>query len=117
VFDTVMDAVPGFETLAAGILAFRRLVDSTVVSKGDPFQFTTAVGANPVPFTVMVKALLPGFALGGTRGWSTSGTGFWANTVAVTKSATHQSEANFIPSSADIAWPIRSNRMRVRLSW
>ena len=36
-----------------------------VVDNGEPFQYATVPGVNPVPFTVNVKAGPPAFALAG----------------------------------------------------
>ena len=47
-----------------------------LVGKAAPFQLTTAVGANPVPFAVSVNILLPGDALAGTKEAFTKGTAF-----------------------------------------
>jgi hypothetical protein len=50
------------------------------VLSGVPFQFTTEVETNCVPFTVSVNPGEPGGALLGARGWLTKGTGFdWDN--------------------------------------
>jgi hypothetical protein len=53
------------------------LEETTVVDRGDPFQFTTAPATNPVPFTVRVKPELPGFATSGTSGKVTNGAGLF----------------------------------------
>jgi hypothetical protein len=52
-----------------------------VVTRGLPFHFTTEAGTNPAPFTVRVNADLPGAVASGASGWSTKGTGFWAEAV------------------------------------
>jgi hypothetical protein len=51
-------------------------LETNVVVRAEPFQFTTAFDANPVPRTVSVNAPDAGAALKGDSGWLTSGTGF-----------------------------------------
>jgi hypothetical protein len=63
-----METVPAFLILAAEILAVKRLAESTLVRIGDPFQLTTAVDAKPVPLTVRVNPLPPGWTLTRSRG-------------------------------------------------
>jgi len=65
---TVTDAVLAFATSEALTKVFSSLLEMTSVALSEPFQLTTAVGANPVPLTVTMKPLLPGWALAGTKG-------------------------------------------------
>jgi hypothetical protein len=57
------------------------VLENTVVGRNDSLKLTTAVGANPEPFTVSVNAPLPGATDAGTKGWLMKGTGLdWAAT-------------------------------------
>ena len=64
-FVTVIEAVSGCATSAAVIAACSKLDETNVVALADPFQFTTASEAKPVPLTVRVKAEPPAVALDG----------------------------------------------------
>jgi hypothetical protein len=73
---TVTDAVVAFATSDDRIEAVSCAWFTKCVVRGLPFQFTTEVETNPVPFTVNVKPEPPGMVAIGTRGWLMSGTGF-----------------------------------------
>ena len=80
---TVTEAVVATVTSEAGTVANSLLEVTKVVASVAPFQFTTEVETNPVPFTVRVNPGEPGTTLVGTRGWLTSGTGLdWATRFA-----------------------------------
>jgi len=64
----VTHPVCAVDTSDASIVALSWLLVRTSVRRGDPFQFTTAPEANPVPFTVRVSDDLPGATLAGFRG-------------------------------------------------
>jgi hypothetical protein len=44
------------------------VLETKLVIRVDPFQLTTAVAANPVPFTVSVNPWLPGLTVIGIKG-------------------------------------------------
>jgi hypothetical protein len=67
-FTTVMEAVPFVATLPDGTVAVNCEPLTNVVVRGTPFQSTVAPLTKPVPFTVRVKAGLPGTVVSGTRG-------------------------------------------------
>jgi hypothetical protein len=67
-FATLTEAVPAFATSAALMAACNRLMESTEVGRGWPFQLTTDVARNPVPWTLRTNAGLPGATLAGPRG-------------------------------------------------
>jgi hypothetical protein len=64
---TVIEAVLALATSEVLIVALSWLWEMAAVKREDPFQLTTAVGANPVPFTVRVNVELPGWMLAGTN--------------------------------------------------
>jgi hypothetical protein len=59
---TVMAALPGLATRAAGTDAVSCVALTTVVKRGVTFHSTTARGANPLPLMVSVKAGAPAVA-------------------------------------------------------
>lgn len=65
---TVTETVPGVAMSEARMIACNCEALTKVVGRGLPFQFTTAPGANPVPFRVSAKPGPPGAALAGTDG-------------------------------------------------
>jgi hypothetical protein len=67
-FETVITLVPTLATLEAGTVAVNLLVFTNVVARAVPFQFTTAPGTNPVPFTVRENPGPPGATDEGTSG-------------------------------------------------
>src|SRR5579863_2280360 len=72
---TVMEAVPALATSVVVMVALSRLLEITSVSRDEPFQFTTAEEAKPVPPTVSVNSGLPGWVLTGDSAWLRNGTG------------------------------------------
>src|SRR4030095_1667814 len=58
-FLTVIVAVPGVATFAAGTIAVSCVRETNVVVKGEPFQLTFEVESKLVPFTVNVNWPLP----------------------------------------------------------
>ena len=58
-FLTVIDAVPGAATLAAGTIAVSCVEETNVVVRAEPFQLTFEVESKLVPFTVRVNWPLP----------------------------------------------------------
>jgi hypothetical protein len=54
-FVTVTDAVPAVATRAAGTIAVSWVGETYVVASPEPFQLTTALLSNNVPFTVNVN--------------------------------------------------------------
>jgi hypothetical protein len=90
---TVTEAVVGTATSEAGTFAKSLLEVTKVVASGAPFQFTTEVETNPVPFTVSVRPGEPGAAASGTSGWLIRGTGFdWDNKNVVVKQRSRQAK-------------------------
>jgi len=94
---------PGLETVTEAVVAEARSELGTsacnlstltnVVLSGVPFQFTTEVETNCVPFTVSVNPGEPGSTLDGTRGWLTKGTGFdWDTRNVVVKHRNRQTK-------------------------
>jgi len=65
--DTVTWAVPGVATSVAGMAALNCVAPTNVVVRADPFQLTTELLTNPLPFTVKVKAAPPTVAVDGDR--------------------------------------------------
>jgi len=66
-FDTVTWAVPVAAISVAGMAAFNCVAPTNVVLRADPFQSTTELLMNPLPFTVRVKAVPPTVAVAGDR--------------------------------------------------
>lgn len=66
-FETEICAVPAAATSAADIAALNWVVLTTVVARGEPFQFTTELPPKFEPFTVRVKAAPPAVAEEGER--------------------------------------------------
>ena len=64
---TVMLTVEGVAMRLAATLAVSWPGLANIVGSAEPFQFTVAPLANPLPFTVNVKAGPPAVALGGKR--------------------------------------------------
>jgi hypothetical protein len=58
-FLTVIDAVPGAATLAAGTIAVSCVEETNVVVRAEPFQLTFEVRSKLAPFTVKVNWPLP----------------------------------------------------------
>jgi hypothetical protein len=58
-FTTATRAVPVALTSDARMVAVRVVLETKVVDRGEPFQFTTEVDTKFVPFTVIVKSELP----------------------------------------------------------
>jgi hypothetical protein len=58
-FLTVIDAVPGAATLAAGTIAVSCVAETNVVVRAEPFHKTVEVELKLVPFTVKVNEPLP----------------------------------------------------------
>jgi hypothetical protein len=58
-FLTVIDAVPGVATFAAGTIAVSCVDETNVVARFEPFHLTTEVESKLVPFTVNVNWPLP----------------------------------------------------------
>jgi hypothetical protein len=58
-FLTVIDAVPGAATFAAGTIAVTCVDETNVVARFEPFHLTTEVESKLVPFTVKVNWPLP----------------------------------------------------------
>src|SRR6266581_1487866 len=81
-FTTVTEAVLAMAMSEARMLAVNCEVETNVVARAPPFQFTEAPETNPVPFTVRVNPGPPGAVASGTRGWVISGTGFAVPVVA-----------------------------------
>jgi hypothetical protein len=61
------------------MLAVTFELDTKVVVRALPFQFTTAPETNPVPFTVRVNVAAPGAFCPGDKGALISGSGFVAS--------------------------------------
>ncbi len=62
---TMTGNVPGAVIRFAGTKTVNCVALLNVVDNGEPFQYATVPGVNPVPFTVNVKAGPPAFALAG----------------------------------------------------
>ena len=58
-FTTVTEAVPVAFTSAANMTAVKVVLETNVVEREEPFQFTTEFETKFVPFTVSVKSELP----------------------------------------------------------
>ena len=65
--DTVTGAVPAAAMSAAEMAACNCEALTNVVVRAEPFQLTTELLMNPLPFTVRVKAAPPAVALAGDR--------------------------------------------------
>lgn len=61
-------AVPATATFAAGTSTDSCAGETNVVACATPFQFNSAPGTKPVPFTSIVKAPLPGVTTAGVVG-------------------------------------------------
>jgi hypothetical protein len=85
--ETVTEAVLAEARAEAGTSATSWWTFTNAVLSGVPFQFTTEVGTNPVPFTVSVRPGEPGAAASGRSGWLTSGIGLtdWATRFAAVR--------------------------------
>jgi hypothetical protein len=90
---------------------------TNVVALGLPFQFTTELDTNPVPFTVNVNPAPPGATAVGTRGWLISGTGFdWDNKNVVVKHRNRQTKlVRFIGSFSRIWYWVKKAQFGHRL--
>src|SRR5262249_17859627 len=75
---TVTEAVVALAMSEARIVVVNCEVETNVVARVLPLQFTTDPDTNPVPFTVSVNPAPPGATTSGIRGWLISGTGFTA---------------------------------------
>jgi hypothetical protein len=73
--ETVTKAVVGTAIFEAGTVADSLLELMYVVASAVPFQLTTELGTNPVPFTVKLNCGEPGATVSGTSGTFTNGTG------------------------------------------
>ena len=73
---TVTEAVLAVAMSEARIVVVNCEVDTNVVTRAPPFQFTEAPETNPVPFSVRVNPSPPGAVASGTSGWLIRGTGF-----------------------------------------
>jgi hypothetical protein len=102
--ETVTDTVLAETRSEGGTSACTLSTPTNVVLSGAPFQFTTEVETNPVPFTVIVNPGDPGTALDGTRGWLTNGAGFdWDNkNVAVKHRNKQAKQTRFMRSLLNI---------------
>jgi hypothetical protein len=65
---TVTEAVCAAATSAALMVAVNCELETKVVTRGLPSQFTVDPGTKPVPFTVTVKPPLPGATASGCNG-------------------------------------------------
>jgi len=74
-FEAVIVAAPDVAILAAGTDAVTEVEETKLVTSAEPFQFTTAPEAKPVPLTVRVKPEPPAEAEAGLRPVITGGGG------------------------------------------
>jgi hypothetical protein len=104
-FVTVTHPVPAFATSEGLIVAVKSVLEITLVNRGERFQLSTAVGANPVPVTVNVNAPLPGATLGGLRDRSTNGIAFdWAKAIADKLRNRQTKQARFMRPPSHQIW-------------